>query len=158
MVDSSIVRAHVQAATGQKGALRPGSGARPRRTTSKWHIAVDTFGRPVRFILTGGNISDAKLAIPLLTGLDARHVLADKAYDGHAILNHVEASGARPIIPRRICMPRRREFDPAVYKLRHRIERTIGKLKQLRRVATRYDRLPHDYLATLYLAAIAFRC
>ena len=66
----------------------------------------------MRFILTGGNISDAKLAIPLLTGLDARHVLADKAYDSHAILNHVEASGARPIIPQRTCMPRQRNFDP----------------------------------------------
>ncbi len=112
----------------------------------------------MRFILTGGNISDAKLAIPLLTGLDARHVLADKAYDSYAILNHVEASGARPIIPQRVCMPRTRNFDPAIYRLRNRIERTIGKLKQLRRVATRYDRIPQNYLATLYLAAIAFWC
>lgn len=112
----------------------------------------------MRFILTGGNVSDAKLAIPLLTGLDARHVLADKAYDSHAILNHVEATGARPIIPQRTCMPRQRDFDPAIYRLRNRIERTIGKLKQLRRVATRYDRLPLNYLATLYLAAVAFWC
>ena len=112
----------------------------------------------MRFILTGGHVSDAKLAIPLLTGLDARHVLADKAYDSHAVLDHVETSGARPVIPQRACMPRRRDFDPAIYRLRNRIERTIGKLKQLRRVATRYDRLPHNYLATLYLAAIAFWC
>jgi transposase len=49
--------------------------------TSKWHIAVDTLGRPVRFILTGGNACDPKLAIPLLTGLKTGHVLADKAYD-----------------------------------------------------------------------------
>jgi transposase len=112
----------------------------------------------VRFILIGGNVSDAKLAIPLLSGLNARHVLADKAYDSHAILDHVEASGARPIIPQRICMSRQRDFDPAIYRLRNRIERTIGKLKQLRRVATRYDRLPNNYLATLYLAAITFWC
>ena len=112
----------------------------------------------MRFILTGGHVSNAKLAIPLLIGLDARHVLADKAYDSHAILDHVETSGARPVIPQRVCMPRRRDFDPAIYRLRNRIERTIGKLKQLRRVATRYDRLPHNYLATLYLAAIAFWC
>lgn len=112
----------------------------------------------MRFILTGGNVSDAKLAIPLLTGLDARHVLADKAYDSYAILDHVEASGARPIIPQRVCMPRPRDFDLAIYRVRNRIERTIGKLKQLRRVATRYDRLPQNYLATLYLAAIAFWC
>ena len=126
--------------------------------TSKWHIAVDTLGRPVRFILTGGNASDARLAIPLLDGLDADHIIADKAYDGHAILDHIEASGAQPIIPQRSCMPRKRAFDAAKYKLRNRIERTIGKLKQLRRIATRYDRIPQNYLASLYLAALAFWC
>lgn len=46
--------------------------------TTEWHIAVDTFGRHARFILTGGNASDARSAIPLLTGLNATHVLADK--------------------------------------------------------------------------------
>jgi len=94
----------------------------------------------------------------LLTGLDAHHVIADKAYDGHAILDHIEAGGARPIIPQRTCMPRQRAFDPNKYKLRNRIERTIGKLKQLRRIATRYDRIPHNYLASLYLAALPFWC
>jgi transposase len=110
----------------------------------------------VRFILTGGNASDDRSAIPLLTGLPTRHVIADKAYDSHAILNHIEASGAKPIIPQRTCMPRQRAFDPVIYKLRNRIERTIGKLKQLRRIATRYDRIPQNYLATLYLATIQF--
>ena len=126
--------------------------------TSKWHMAVDTFGRPVRFILTGGNACDSKLAIPLLTGLRANNVIADKAYDTYAILDHVEASGAQPIIPQRSCMPRKRAFDAAKYKLRNRIERTIGKLKQLRRIATRYDRIPQNYLASLYIAALSFWC
>ena len=112
----------------------------------------------MRFILTGGNASDAGFAIPLLTGLTARHVIADKAYDGHAILDHVEGQGARPIIPQRTCMPRKRAFDAIRYKLRNRIERTIGKLKQLRRIATRYDRIPQNYLASLYLAALSFWC
>ena len=126
--------------------------------TTKWHIAVDTFGRPVRFLLTGGNASDARSAISLMTGLVADHVLADRAYDGHAILDHIEATGAQPIIPQRTCMPRKRAFDPVKYKLRNRIERTIGRLKQLRRIATRYDRIPQNYLASLCLAAISFWC
>jgi len=110
----------------------------------------------VRFILTGGNASDDRSAIPLLSGLHASHVIADKAYDSHAILDAIEATGAQPIIPQRTCMPRKRAFDPAKYKLRNRIERTIGKLKQIRRIATRYDRIPQNYLASLYLAAIQF--
>lgn len=112
----------------------------------------------MRFILTGGNACDSKLAIPLLTGLDANHVIADKAYDTYAILAHIEMTGAQPIIPRRVCMPRQRAFDLTKYKLRNRIERTIGKLKQLRRIATRYDRIPQNYLASLHLAAINFWC
>lgn len=119
---------------------------------------MDTHGRPVRFILTGGNACDSKLAIQLLAGLDANHVLADKAYDTYAILDFIETAGAQPIIPQRTCMPRPRAFDPIKYKLRNRIERTIGKLKQLRRIATRYDRIPQNYLASLCLAAISFWC
>jgi transposase len=83
-------------------------------------------------------------------------VIADRAYDAYAILDHVEAIGAIPIIPQKTCMPRARAFDPVIYKQRNRIERTIGKLKQLRRIATRYDRLPENYLAGLYLASLSF--
>ena len=94
----------------------------------------------------------------LLAGFAAAYVIADKAYDAYAILDHVEAIGAVPIIPRKTCMPRQRAFDPTIYKERNRIERTIGKLKQLRRIATRYDRLPENYLASLYLASLPFWC
>lgn len=85
-------------------------------------------------------------------------MIADRAYDAHAILDHVEATGAAPIIPQRSCMPRGRAFDPQIYKRRNLVERTIGKLKQLRRIATRYDRLPENYLASLYLASLSFWC
>ena len=94
----------------------------------------------------------------MIAGFTPDHIIADKAYDAHAILDHVEAIGARPIIPQRSCMSRTRDFDPLIYKRRNVIERTIGKLKQLRRIATRYDRLPENYLASLYLASMAFWC
>jgi transposase len=126
--------------------------------TSKWHLAVDGLGRPIRFILTRGQASDARYALPLIEGLKAAHIIADKAYDSHAILDHVEAMGARPIIPQRKCMPRERDFDSEIYKRRNMIERTIGRLKQLRRIATRYDRRPENYLACLYLASLGFWC
>ena len=106
--------------------------------------------------MTGGQAHDAVHALALIAGLRPKHLIADKAYDTHAILDHAEAIGARPIIPQRSCMTRRRDFDPKIYKERNRIERTIGHLKQLRRIATRYDRLPENYLATLYLASLSF--
>jgi transposase len=126
--------------------------------TSKWHLAVDSLGRPIRFLLTGGQANDAANALPLIAGFTAAHLIADRAYDSHAILDHAENIGARPIIPQRSCMTRQRDFDPGIYKHRNRIERTIGKLKQLRRIATRYDRLPANYLACLYLASLSFWC
>lgn len=110
----------------------------------------------MRFILTAGQKHDAPQALALIDGLPARHVIADRAYDAHVILDHIEASGAKPIIPQKTGMPRPRAFDPALYKHRNRIERTIGKLKQLRRIATRYDRIPANYLASLYLASFSF--
>ena len=94
----------------------------------------------------------------MIAGFTPAHVIADKAYDAHAVLDHIEAIGARPIIPKRSRMNRIRAFDPEIYKRRNIIERTIGKLKQLRRIATRYDRLPQNYLASLYLASLAFWC
>ena len=121
-------------------------------------MAVDSFGRPIRFLLTGGQANDAANAMPLIAGWRAAHIIADRAYDAHAIIDHAEAIGARPIIPQRSCMNRPRSFDPIIYKHRNRIERTMGKLKQLRRIATRYDRLPANYLANLYLASLSFWC
>ena len=110
----------------------------------------------MRFILTAGQRQDGPQALALIKGLPARHVIADRAYDWHAILDGIEATGAKPVIPQKTCMKRQRAFDPAIYKHRNRIERTIGRLKQLRRIATRYDRIPANYLAGLYLASLSF--
>ena len=115
-------------------------------------------GRPLRFLLTAGQASDARHALALIDGLKAAHVLADKAYDSHALLNHIEAIGARPIIPKRTCMPRERAFDSEIYKHRNQNKHTNRHHKQLRRIATRYDRRPENYLAGLYLASIPFWC
>lgn len=104
-------------------------------------------------MLTPGQVSDHAGALPLLAGLSATHVIADRAYDAHVILDAIEQAGAAAVIPNRRGWTRPRAFDPVLYRLRNRIERTIGRLKLFRRVATRYDRLPENYLATLHIAA-----
>jgi transposase len=124
--------------------------------STKIHLAVDGQGRPIRFILTPGQAADCTQALALLDGFEPSHVLADKAYDTNAILDAVEGIGARPIIPQRTCFKRPRDFDAAIYKRRNVIERSINKLKQLRRIATRYDRNPRHLLAFLCLAALSF--
>jgi transposase len=62
--------------------------------------------------------------------------------------------GIQPIIARRANEPQQRRFDHACYRERNRVERLINRLKQCRRVATRYEKLAENYLAMVTLAAI----
>ena len=110
-------------------------------------------GQPIRFILTGGQAGDAPQAIPLLNGLKATHVIADKGYDSDRVLSFVRTLGAIAVIPPTANRKTRREYDKDLYKQRNRIERAFNKLKHWRRIATRYDRRSLYFLATLHLAS-----
>lgn len=116
-------------------------------------MAVDAEGQPVRFILTGGEASDFTQAIPLLAGIDAEGVIADKGYDSDEILEFAKAKGARAVIPPKSNRLFQREYDRQAYRLRNLVERAINKPKQWRRIATRYDRRSLYFLSSIYLAA-----
>lgn len=89
----------------------------------------------------------------LLAGFTPMYVLADKGYDSQELVASIRAQGAEPVIPPRRCQ-QPREYDHTRYRLRNRIERCFAKLKQFRRIATRFDRKPANFLAFLYLASI----
>jgi transposase len=116
-------------------------------------MAADTFGRPVRFILTAGQSGDILAAPALIDGVDAEAILADKAYDSNALRAIIADAGAQAVIPsnrsRKVIIP----HDPAIYKHRNRIERCFNKLKHFRRFATRYDRRAIHFLSFIQLAA-----
>jgi transposase len=116
---------------------------------------VDQDGLPVRLLLTAGQAADMTAVPALLAGLPIpRTVLADRGYDSNAVLELVARSGAIPNIPscrRRII---RRSVDPAIYRQRNLIERFLLRLKQFRRVATRYDKLARNFLAAVLIASI----
>ena len=107
----------------------------------------------MRFILTGGQAGDAPQAIPLLNGIKSTHVIADKGYDTDGVLGFVRGQGAVPVIPPRSIRKVQREYDRELYKERNLIERAFNRLKQWRRIATRYDRRSLYFLAVLHLAA-----
>jgi len=121
--------------------------------STKIHMAIDAVGQPVRFILTGGEKADSPQAIPLLRGLRATHVIADKGYDANQVLGFISVQGAKAVIPPRSNRKVQREYDRELYKQRNVIERTFNRLKSWRRIATRYDRRSIYYLAFLHLAA-----
>ena len=117
-------------------------------------MVVDTWGRPLRFIVTGGQRHDSTQARALLRGFTATSVIADKGYDSQALIEYIEGQGATPVIPPRAGRRAPRPYDATLYKQRNWIERTFNKLKHWRRLATRYDRKTTHFLAFLYLAAL----
>lgn len=121
--------------------------------STKIHMAVDAKGMPVRFILTGGQASDAPQGVPLLTGIKATHVIADKGYDSDRILSFIQWQRATAVIPPKSNRKIQREYDKEVYKQRNLIERAFNKLKNWRRISTRFDRRSLYFMAALHLAS-----
>lgn len=122
--------------------------------TTKIHMLADTLGRPVRLIVTAGQVGDCTQAEALLEGQSASAVLADKAYDSNALRETIAAMKAEAVIPsnrsRKIIIP----HDTEAYRHRNRIERCFNRLKHFRRFATRYDRRMRYFEGFAYLAAI----
>ena len=81
-------------------------------------------------------------------------VIADKAYAAAWLLDALRHKGIVPVIPNRVDQPENPDFDRATYKRRNLVERLVGKLKQFRRVATRYDKLDLHYLAFVQIASV----
>ena len=111
-------------------------------------------GNALRLIGTPGQYSDIGQAEALIDGFDPDYVLADRAYDANRLHDAILNRQALPVNPP---MPQRRhqhKYDRAIYKERNRIERFFNKLKQFRRVATRYDKLLANFMGFVTLAAI----
>lgn len=116
-------------------------------------MLADALGRPIRFIVTAGQVGDVTQAAALLEGQSGAAVLADKAYDSNALRETIAAMKAKAVIPsnrtRKVLIP----HDPDVYKHRNRIERCFNRFKHFRRFATRYDRRTIHFEGFVYLAA-----
>ena len=80
--------------------------------------------------------------------------LADTAYDSDALRALLETRGCQPVLPNNPTRKRKQPFDKTAYRARNIIERTFCRLKDWRRIATRYDKLATNYLAAVTLAAI----
>ena len=111
-------------------------------------------GCPVRIVLSAGQAGDAPRAHRPMEGQSAEAVIADTAYDADHVRDAVAAKGAEAVIPSNPARARRLPLDEHLYKERHLVECCIGKLKQFRRVATRYEKLATHYLAMVTLAII----
>jgi transposase len=124
--------------------------------STKIHLKTDLDGNPLDFHLTGGEVSDStQFETSLDIGPDIRPRIAvtDKGYDSQANRAAARARGTTPVIPRRENSKQRGRFFPKrLYKLRARIEQTIGKLKRFKRVAMRCEKTDISYSAIISFA------
>lgn len=153
MLDSTMVRVHQQAASAKRGASTQALGRSRGGLTSKIHMVADAQGRPLRFILTAGQVHDATQAIDLMKDIPAGAVIADKAYHSDDIREHIASHQAEAVIPPRSNRKNPPEWDKSLYKQSNKIERLFGKLKHFRRFATRYDRRAIYFRSTIAIAA-----
>jgi transposase len=104
--------------------------------------------------LTQGQTSDHKGAVALIDALPpARSLLGDSAYDSAWFRQALIDRGIDPCIPTQPTRKVQRPFDPTLYRQRHKIENMFAKLKDWRRIHTRYDRCADTFLAAITLAA-----
>ena len=123
--------------------------------TTKIHARVDAKGRPVRLLISPGNDHDVTHAEALLDGLQKRAVvIADKGYDADRVRICIRDQHAIPNIPNRSNRKKKYRWKKAIYRQRNHVERFFNKLKQFRRIATRYEKLGATFLAFVQLAAV----
>jgi transposase len=111
-------------------------------------------GLPVEIRLTPGQEADVKQAETLLEGYSPEAVIADKAFDSDPLIKAIEAKGAEAVIPPKRNRKQPRDFDKDLYKVRNLVERFINRIKQYRRVATRYEKTARNFLAFTHVASI----
>ena len=109
---------------------------------------------PVRLAETEGTVADCSQALPLIEGIEAECLLADRAYDTNEIIDTVRGLGIDPVIPPKSNGREKRDYDRALYKLQHLVENGFLEFKQWRGVATHYAKRTASYLAICQLRAV----
>ena len=109
---------------------------------------------PIRIIITEATTADNTQAIPLINGIIAEALLADKAFDTNEILEYCIKHNIQAVIPPKKNRVEQRDYDEYLYKLRHLVENAILKLKHWRGVATRYAKTTIAFLGGVVACSI----
>ncbi|WP_224777943.1 MULTISPECIES: IS5 family transposase [Gluconobacter] len=139
----------------KRGAHTEGFGRSRGGFTSKIHARCDNQGRPFGFALSGGQLSDYKATDTLMAFAvpNPKAMLADRGYDSDWFRQDLLLRGILPVIPSRKGRSVPQKTDWRRYRDRNRIERMFNKLKQMRRIATRYDKTALSFMSFLNIAA-----
>jgi transposase len=115
---------------------------------------VSGLGLPTQLVLSPGQDADITHAPALLEGTEPEVVIGDKGYDQKELVDAIEARGGEAVIPTRKNSTAPRIIDIDRYKDRNLVERFWAKIKQYRRVATRYEKTARNFLAFVHVASI----
>ena len=121
--------------------------------STKIHATVDALGNPLRIILTVGERADITQAKALLADYQTDAVLADRGYDANSLLDVLQKANVEIVIPAKKSRLEPRPINENLYKDRNKVERYFNKLKQYRRVATRYEKTASSFAGFVYLAS-----
>ena len=146
MIDATIVRAHPCAA-GYGDQAEQGLGRSKGGFTCKIHARVDALGNLLKIIITAGQRSEITQANALIEGISDAYVLADKGYAFNVVRSQIINQNCEPVIPPRIDTANPWEYDKHIYKERHLIECFFSKIKQFRRVFSRFDKSIRNFAA-----------
>jgi transposase len=121
---------------------------------TKIHAVADAKGRLLSILLTGGQAHDCPPAQRLIRRTKAaKRLLGDRAYDSAELRAWLSLRGTKTVVPNKSNRKQLFSFNKNSYKQRHRIENAFCRLKDFRRIATRYDRLARNFLSSVCLIA-----
>jgi transposase len=142
----------------KRGAQAQAIGITKGGRNSKVHAVVDDLCRPWVLVLTPGNTADCVMAeacVSLIPGVT--QLLADKGYDTDAFRAFLKANDIKAVIPGKSNRKKRIRHDKDAYKGRNVVERCFCRLKDFRRIATRYDKLARNFFSALcFVATLAY--
>lgn len=152
-IDASFVRAH-QHSAGAASENNEAIGKSCGGNTTKIHMVVESFGLPIEFDITGGDVHDVNVAPELISKIPlADYTIADKGYDSESVRELIRSKGSVPVIPRkRNSKTGNDKLDWGLYKYRHLVENVFARLKHFRAIATRYDKLKRNFASMLAIA------
>jgi transposase len=124
------------------------------------HVVCDGDGRPLGLALTPGQQHESTVFEAVMATVaflpQPEKLAGDKAYRAQRIREWLSGRGIEAVIPTQKNEPQQENFDRESYRRRNVVERLIGRLKEWRRIATRYEKLAVNFLAMIHLAMILF--
>jgi len=153
MIDSTVIRAHQHAAGAQGRKNHQHLGRSKGGFSTKIHVIVNEHGLPFGFCLTPGQTSDIVQAQQLIQGRRCTYLIGDRGYDADPLRLYLLSNNIIPVIPYRSNRKCKMVYDKEMYKKRNIVERFFSKIKQHRRLATRYEKI-----ASMYAAMVTISC